>query len=64
VLLRSGCYVPRRIYTGEGHGGTHASPIMHYRAEHIRQQAIGPRGKKWASTRKLPSPSEDGEVGR
>ncbi len=36
-------HVPARIYTGE-HGGTHASPRLHYRAEHIRQQAVGPRG--------------------
>jgi hypothetical protein len=34
--------IPRRIYTGE-HGGTHASPRMHYRAEHVRQQPYGPR---------------------
>ena len=34
--------IPRRVYTGE-HGGTHASPRMHYRAEHVRQQPYGPR---------------------
>lgn len=34
-------YCPRRVYAGE-HGGTHASPRMHYRAEHTRMQAHGP----------------------
>lgn len=34
-------YCPRRVYTGE-QGGTHASPKMHYRAEHVRQQPHGP----------------------
>jgi hypothetical protein len=34
--------IPRRVYTGE-HGGSHASPRMHYRAEHVRQQPYGPR---------------------
>jgi len=33
-------HCPRRIYTAE-HGGTHASPRMHYRAEHLRMQAYG-----------------------
>jgi hypothetical protein len=37
-------HILRRIYTGEW-GGTHASPRLHYRAEHIRQQAIGSRGE-------------------
>lgn len=36
-------HVPARFYTGE-HGGTHASPRLHYRAEHDRRQAVGPRG--------------------
>jgi hypothetical protein len=34
-------YCPRRISIAD-HGGTHASPRMHYRAEHLRQQAHGP----------------------
>jgi hypothetical protein len=34
-------YCPRRISAAD-HGGTHASPRMHYRAEHLRQQAHGP----------------------
>jgi hypothetical protein len=33
---------PRRAYTGDGEG-THASPWMHYRAEHLRNQPYGPR---------------------
>jgi hypothetical protein len=37
-------YCPRRVYTGE-HGGTHASPRMHYRAEHPRMQPYG-EGRK------------------
>jgi hypothetical protein len=35
-------YVPRRVSTAD-HGGTHASPKMHFRAEHTRQQPHGPR---------------------
>jgi hypothetical protein len=35
-------YIPRRIYVNDG-GGTHASPAMHYRAEHDRRQPFGPR---------------------
>ena len=34
-------YCPRRISVAN-HGGTHATPRMHYRAEHLRQQAYGP----------------------
>ena len=34
--------IPRRAYTGD-HGGTHASPRTHYRAEHVRQQPTGSR---------------------
>lgn len=35
-------YCPRRVSTAN-HGGTHASPKMHFRAEHTRQQPYGPR---------------------
>jgi hypothetical protein len=35
-------YCPRRISTAD-HGGTHASPRMHYRAEHTKMQPHGPR---------------------
>jgi hypothetical protein len=35
-------HIPRRVYTGE-RGGTHASPWMHCRAEHVPQQGYGPR---------------------
>jgi hypothetical protein len=35
-------YVPRRVSTAD-HGGTHASPKMHFRAEHLRNQPYGPR---------------------
>jgi hypothetical protein len=38
-------YCPRRVYTGE-QGGTHASPRMHYRAEHLRMQPYG-EGRKF-----------------
>lgn len=34
-------YCPRRVSTAD-HGGTHASPHFHYRAEHRRQQPCGP----------------------
>src|SRR5665213_1621272 len=34
--------IPRRVYTGDN-GGTHASPRMHYRPEHVRQQPYGSR---------------------
>jgi len=37
-------YCPRRVYTGK-HGGTHASPRMHYRAEHTKMQPHGPGNK-------------------
>ena len=36
-------HIPKRVYTGE-HGGTHASPMMHFRAGHFRDQPVGPRG--------------------
>jgi hypothetical protein len=35
-------YCPRHFSTADGEG-THARPRMHYRAEHTRQQAHGPR---------------------
>jgi hypothetical protein len=35
-------YVPRRIHTAN-HGGTHASPRMHFRAAHTRKQPYGPK---------------------
>ena len=35
-------YVPRRVSTA-ANGGTHASPHMHFRAEHLRNQPFGPR---------------------
>jgi hypothetical protein len=37
-------YVPKREYGG-GQGGTHASPRLHYRSPHWRQQPYGPRDK-------------------
>jgi hypothetical protein len=41
-------YVPRRVYEKLGGGrhkpGHHKPPRMHYRAEHVRQQVVGPRG--------------------
>ena len=35
-------YCPRHVSTAD-HGGTHASPRMHFRAEHVRKQPYGPR---------------------
>jgi hypothetical protein len=37
-------YCPRRVNTGK-HGGAHASPRMHYRAEHTKMQPHGPGNK-------------------
>jgi hypothetical protein len=41
-LVQITLYCPRRVSTAN-HGGTHASPKMHFRAEHTRQQPYGPR---------------------
>ena len=35
--------IPRRVYTTTGTGKPHGPHRMHYRAEHIRRQPIGPR---------------------
>jgi hypothetical protein len=48
-------YVPRRISTTD-HGGTHASPHMHFRAEHDRNQPYGPRSNP--SYRKITIPGK------
>jgi hypothetical protein len=39
-------YVPKRVYAGEhDRHGHHASPMMHFRAGHIRNQPSGPRAE-------------------
>jgi hypothetical protein len=65
-------YVPRRVSTAD-RGGTHASPKMHFRAEHTRQQPYGPRKSpsyreiviagKWINAADI-DPSELGTPGR
>jgi hypothetical protein len=36
--------IPRRVYSKtSGNGKAHASPRLHYRAEHVRRQPYGPR---------------------
>jgi hypothetical protein len=65
-------YVPRRVSTA-ANGGTHASPHMHFRAEHTRQQPYGPRKSpsyreiviagKWINAADI-DPSELGTPGR